>query len=136
MMLELLERPLPASWEEQRDYLGAGEPARRVGPLPVPTVALPRSHITEGVSGGLPIAAPMARTQSPVSVSAARCGLRLVLLDSGTLQPPAMLKRLMLPSHRRNRLALPGSRARGWDALGVTEFKRLAAVWPEVCDVL
>src|SRR5688572_24763574 len=40
LMLERLERPLPASWAEQPGHL-AGEPRERGSP-PIPSVALPR----------------------------------------------------------------------------------------------
>jgi hypothetical protein len=50
LMLERLERPLPASWGDSAST-PTSDPARGVGPPPVPSVALPRSHITEGVPG-------------------------------------------------------------------------------------
>jgi hypothetical protein len=53
----------------------------------------------------------------------------LVLLDNRTLEPREMWEAPYLAVAER--LALPGSKARARGALGVSEFKRLAArIWP------
>lgn len=53
----------------------------------------------------------------------------LVLLDNRTLEPREMWEAPYLAVAER--LAIPGSKARARGALGVSEFKHLAArVWP------